>query len=65
MDQNSTHNDPKQAIKDAEILCLHEIMDVLKKHNCHLEVSFQEDVVLGQPVLKYSPIIVYNTLKST
>lgn len=42
-----------------EMECLKEIAEVLKKHNCSLEVGFQKDVVLGTPVLKYQPMIIY------
>jgi hypothetical protein len=39
--------------------CLTEIGKVLKKYNCLIEVSFSKDSVLGTPVLKYNPIVIY------
>jgi uncharacterized protein YejL (UPF0352 family) len=39
--------------------CLIEITKVLEKHNCTIEVSFTKDSVLGTPVLKYIPTVIY------
>lgn len=44
-----------------ETECLNEINEVLKKHNCSIDVSFQRDAVLGTLVLKYQPIVIYRT----
>jgi hypothetical protein len=39
--------------------CLAEISKVLEKYNCLIEVSFSKDSVLGTPVLKYVPTVIY------
>lgn len=39
--------------------CLVEIEKVLQKHKCELQVNFAKDIVLGVPVLKYQPMVVY------
>lgn len=40
--------------QDIERFCASEIEEVLKKYNCALHVAFQQEIVLGQPVLKYN-----------
>ena len=40
--------------------CLREIDQVLKKHNCSLQVGFFKDAVLGQSILKYQIQVLYN-----
>lgn len=40
-----------------------EIEEILKKHNCHLEVDFIKEVVMGSTVLVYKIILVENEKK--
>lgn len=42
-----------------ESACLAEIEAILAKYKCAMQVTFSQDTVLGQPVLKYQPIIVH------
>ena len=42
-----------------ETECLNEINEVLKKHNCAIDVFYQKDLVLGNPVLRYQPVVTY------
>lgn len=44
---------------EIETECLAEIAEILKKHNCTIDVNFQQDSVLGTAVLKYQPIVVF------
>lgn len=44
---------------EIEAECLAEIEKILTKYNCSIDVSFQSETVLGQPVLKYQPIVVF------
>jgi hypothetical protein len=49
----------KQTPEQIENECLAEISKVLDKYNCLIEVSFIKDSVLGTPVLKYVPTVIY------
>jgi hypothetical protein len=48
-----------QTPEQIENECLVEISKVLDKYNCLIEVSFIKDSVLGTPVLKYVPTVIY------
>lgn len=45
--------------KEKELQCLTELNKVLEKHNCALDVNFIKDSVLGTPILKFMPVVVY------
>jgi uncharacterized protein YejL (UPF0352 family) len=38
--------------------CMNEIVEVLKKHNCILDVKLDADVVMGKKVVIYTPVVV-------
>lgn len=38
-------------------LCANEINVILAKYSCRIDVEFVNDSVMGQPVLRYSPVI--------
>lgn len=47
----------KAASKQTAEKCMSEIEALLTKYNCTLEVMHVQDVILGQQVLKYGPVV--------
>lgn len=50
----------EKASKAVAEKCMMEISDILDKYNCTLEVKHIQDVIMGQPVLKYGPVVVHH-----
>lgn len=50
----------KKASQATADKCLAEIKEVLTKYGCTLEVRHKEDVVIGERILRFGPIVVHH-----
>jgi DNA-binding protein H-NS len=40
--------------------CMKEIEELLKKYNCALEVRHKEDVIMGERILRFGPVVIHH-----
>lgn len=57
--KQKTQDEIKKASEEVAKKCLEEIAEVLKKHNCTLEVRHKEDTVMGERVLRFGPVVMH------
>jgi hypothetical protein len=58
--QASVQDVIKKASQQTAEKCMNEIGIILETYNCTLEVKHVQDVIMGQPVLKYGVVVVHH-----
>jgi hypothetical protein len=50
----------EKASKETAEKCMIEIQAILKKYNCSLDVRHKQDTVMGEPILRFGPVIIHH-----
>lgn len=58
--QTNAQEEIAKASQQTAEKCMTEINALLEKYNCTIEVKHVQDVIMGQPVLKYGTLVMHH-----